>query len=399
MLKSVPIKNLRPNPFRRLDEYPIQREKVEALKASFAATEFWPGSIPGRPAKGGLVEIAFGHHRLVALQESGVEAVEIIVRELSNEYMLQMMANENLAEYGATGWAELESVLAVIEAYGKGEVNLPPVPEKTNHKLIRYADHTSGLHPYTRLTVAKFLNWVRKKGGAEQLDYKCEVAFDAIDIIKSGLISKDQLKALSREQIKTLLASQKSIQVAEQKAAQINRDRAKEARSDAASARNPREKERRTRQAEVYEEQAQSHERSATKKAQDFGKEGAEAFRQGTESVHSMRQKCQEVKSTIYRPANIPDVDSVGKFIIKALFNFARGDGAISAKMAIVTEFRSDLSEDVAEGIRQEITSLVYRIERLRDSLDGSSKPQRQGTRASRQKALPGAKPRPAARE
>jgi hypothetical protein len=41
MLKLVRIKNLKPNPFRRTTEYPIQRKKVDALKESIESTEFW----------------------------------------------------------------------------------------------------------------------------------------------------------------------------------------------------------------------------------------------------------------------------------------------------------------------------------------------------------------------
>jgi len=45
----ITVKNLLPNPFRHLDRYPIRQDKVEALKASIASTEFWgTTSLPAR---------------------------------------------------------------------------------------------------------------------------------------------------------------------------------------------------------------------------------------------------------------------------------------------------------------------------------------------------------------
>ncbi len=41
MQKSFPLSKIKPNPFRYMDRYPIQRDKVEALKQSFRRTGFW----------------------------------------------------------------------------------------------------------------------------------------------------------------------------------------------------------------------------------------------------------------------------------------------------------------------------------------------------------------------
>lgn len=191
MLKTVKVANLRPNPFRRLDEYPIVREKVDTLKESINRTGFW-GTICGREV-GAHVEIAFGHHRLVALRESGVKQVEMIVRELSNEQMLQMMANENLQEYGTSAWVELETVRATIEAFGKGLIVLPEIAKKTAHNIIRHAVHGPVDHAYTKLTVATFLGWTRKGGKGEnslQPNVACGVAFRALDAINAGFLKE-----------------------------------------------------------------------------------------------------------------------------------------------------------------------------------------------------------------
>lgn len=93
---KVKVKDLKPNPFRDLPHYPIDRRRVEILKNSIDSTGFWD-NILGRKNKDGEIEIAYGHHRLVALKEAlGPNAeVEINTRPLSDEDMLKIMANEN----------------------------------------------------------------------------------------------------------------------------------------------------------------------------------------------------------------------------------------------------------------------------------------------------------------
>ena len=64
------------------------------------------------------------------------ESVEIIVRKLSNEDMLRMMAAENMEEWGTSAWVEMETVRATIAAYGKGLIELPKVSDQAPPKMI-----------------------------------------------------------------------------------------------------------------------------------------------------------------------------------------------------------------------------------------------------------------------
>ncbi len=90
---KVSIKNLKPNPFRRTETYPVVREKVDSLKLSIQDTGFW-NNISARE-KDGHYEIACGHHRLWALQELNVEEVDIPVEDHSDHEMIKIMASEN----------------------------------------------------------------------------------------------------------------------------------------------------------------------------------------------------------------------------------------------------------------------------------------------------------------
>lgn len=138
---KIRIKNLLPNPYRNIEAYPIDREKIRQLRNSIRETSFWD-NILARPApKDGKYQIAYGHHRLVAIKEElGVDTViDIPVRDLSDEDMLKIMANENMQEW-STDWRVivetvrqakkfLEEHTEIAKEYGKRyvEVGAPAI--------------------------------------------------------------------------------------------------------------------------------------------------------------------------------------------------------------------------------------------------------------------------------
>jgi hypothetical protein len=62
-----------------------------------------------------------------------------------------------------------------VEAYGRGEIELEPVPETTNRKVI-YQAFPSG-NAYTLGSIARFLRWTKPNDG--QAITACREAFDA----------------------------------------------------------------------------------------------------------------------------------------------------------------------------------------------------------------------------
>jgi len=92
---KIKVVDLEPNPFRKIKEYPIDREKVEELKTSIKEKGFW-GSLPVREHNG-KYELACGHHRWYALKELRIEYVEVTIHDDYNDgKMIQVMAEENL---------------------------------------------------------------------------------------------------------------------------------------------------------------------------------------------------------------------------------------------------------------------------------------------------------------
>lgn len=107
---KIKVADLEPNPFRQIERYPIDRVKVEALKTSIKETSFWDNILVRK--KNGKYQIAYGHHRLIAIREMGIEKIEAPVRDLDNAAMLRIMAEENI-EWSTSPAVINETVLAV----------------------------------------------------------------------------------------------------------------------------------------------------------------------------------------------------------------------------------------------------------------------------------------------
>ncbi len=374
MLKTVSVANLKPNPFRRLEEYPIIREKIDALKESISSTGFW-GTIVGRP-NGNGVEIAFGHHRLQALKESGVERVEIIVRDLSNEQMLKMMARENLEEWGTSAWVELETIRSTIEAYGKGLIELPKVHPHTKKEDCQ----GTGSHLYTRATIAEFLGWTRKaENGGIRANYACETAFKALDMIDAGFLGEADLKGLKRTQLADLIKEQWSIFNAEKRIATAEKVEAERAEEQAKSAPEP-QRARLEKKAAIHREQSEQHDKAAASKTKAFGKEGAELFRadRGRDAV---KQRADELRPSVERPAKVIDVDDVLFNLSRKLEQIANSKDEISADVRFITKHLNDSSQRARERLCDSFLALIDRIERMRDSISPNTRSHVDGTR------------------
>ena len=158
---KIQLKDLQPNPFRDIDNYPINQEKVESLVNSIEQTGFWDNVLarpkPGhseltatftinsqaeydkdvceeivvgpqvaekdfdegkhlfvvdKPTDSGggayycrpIIELAYGHHRLIALEQlyAPDHEIDIPVKQLDDATMLRILAHENYDSWGAT---------------------------------------------------------------------------------------------------------------------------------------------------------------------------------------------------------------------------------------------------------------------------------------------------------
>ena len=300
-MEKVAISQLKPNPFRELDDYPIDREKVDKLKESISETGFW-GTIVARK-KGSSFEIAFGHHRqvaLVELQQEGLigksEKVDIIVRDLTNEQMIQLMARENLEEWGTNAYIEAQTVESTIRAYGAGEIVLPKVAKDTPQKHVRNVPPKSAERPYTMASVAQFLGWTKAEG---EPNHACKVAFEMLDAFEAGIVSRKQLRGVKRDVAREIISRAMSLHREQERIANERRKMAKEAEDRAAKEEDARKARALQKAADELERQAEVAEASAKDVAKEFATEAVKQTKSGNWSQRDVREAGDQAKEEL----------------------------------------------------------------------------------------------------
>ena len=136
------LSEIRDNPFRQVERYPLREKKIAALIGSIGRTGFWD-NVLARIGPDGKPELAYGHHRLAALRkyyadkEDPDPEIELTVRQLDDAAMIRIMSDENMEEYASDFTVAMETVRAVVEAYGAVKLDLPEKPEDSPQ--VRFA--------------------------------------------------------------------------------------------------------------------------------------------------------------------------------------------------------------------------------------------------------------------
>lgn len=144
-----------------------------------------------------MYELAYGHHRIEAIKRLGIPKLMVVVEELSDDRMLQMMANENSEEYGHDfALGVMNAVEAVIKAYGEGRIELEPVAQEAKGRSSLINDK-----PYSPLTVAKYLGWYQ---GGKTAD-RVHTALAALELTEKGVLKRNQLRGLGAHQARELI--------------------------------------------------------------------------------------------------------------------------------------------------------------------------------------------------
>ena len=192
---KIQVSNLRANPFRRITKYPIDRDKIKGLKASIKETTFWDNIICRKVDS--LYEIAYGHHRLVAIKELGIEEVNIPVRDIDDAAMIKIMANENRDSWKCSP-AVINETVWVVRDY----LNKELAKYKTWEEMSTAGKNTSGHFPkdehrYGQLriegvgreTILKFL-------GETYQEWEIKSALNTLDLHKSKFIDRKVVETL-----------------------------------------------------------------------------------------------------------------------------------------------------------------------------------------------------------
>jgi len=110
---KVKLRDLEPNPYRDMEHYPIDEVKIQTLIGSYNQTGFWRNiNVRPKPEVKGKYQLAYGHHRWIALKRLYGEdhVIDIVVENYSDATMLRMMASENNTDFRASVAVTLETV-------------------------------------------------------------------------------------------------------------------------------------------------------------------------------------------------------------------------------------------------------------------------------------------------
>jgi len=178
---KVKIKDLQPNPFRDIKNYPINPAKIESLKKSINQTGFWDNILARK--NNGKIEIAYGHHRLKVLKElfKPDYEIDISIKDLDDAMMIRIMANENDESWG-TSPKIIDETVRVARDFLKKR------PEFSPRRKFQQMPGTS----IEAQMISAFLggNW-----GARRVYYSLE----RLGLIKNGIIDKEAIENLPTE--------------------------------------------------------------------------------------------------------------------------------------------------------------------------------------------------------
>lgn len=175
---KVQIKQLEPNPYRDMDHYPISEEKVQRLAESIHQTGFWD-NILARKADG-KIQIAYGHHRLMALRKvmKPTDEVDIPVKSLDDAVMIKVMANENMEDW-KTSPGVIDETVRVAKRF------LEEHPEEIHLAFHGRSDQGIGAK-----VISGFLGW----------DYtKVQHSLERLGLIDEGIVDQEAVRSLPTE--------------------------------------------------------------------------------------------------------------------------------------------------------------------------------------------------------
>lgn len=185
-----------PNPFRDLQRFGYQEWRITKLMDRISSNGF-DANVVGR-VRDGKLQLAFGHHRVEALNRLGWTDAEFIVEELTDEQMLSKMVQDNDAEFPHYLEVVFEAVEAAVAAFANKTIK-PAIEANTAHKYLRYAPWywpnpnpipANGV-PYTALSVARAVGRMESDGhGGKRASLAVTAVLMALELMEVGVIDE-----------------------------------------------------------------------------------------------------------------------------------------------------------------------------------------------------------------
>jgi len=180
---KIKIRDVEANPYRDMENYPIDEVKIQTLIGSYKQTGFWRNiNVRPKPEVKDKYQLAYGHHRWVALQRlyGDDHVIDIVVENYSDATMLKMMASENNTDFRT-------SVAVTLETVKVARQFLKDHPEEVKTKNpVKQSACTGACQGYVNspeaFQIHEFLEWS---------EHKIYDAIIQLDAIKDGDIEED----------------------------------------------------------------------------------------------------------------------------------------------------------------------------------------------------------------
>jgi len=176
-LMNVSITSIDANPWRNLSKYPFVESKVDALVRSIKDVGLWEGIIVRKV--GNRYQLAFGHHRWKAAKKARLKKISVIVRDLTDEQMLQFMGRENLEDWNA-------DFACMYEAWDAG------------HDLLFTRDPEN---VPKASEIATLLGWNKKNGEPNDTAQAC---YSAKKLLDADHLALDDIRGLTVSDVREL---------------------------------------------------------------------------------------------------------------------------------------------------------------------------------------------------
>ncbi len=367
MHKTIPLSKVRPNPFRKMNRYPISEEKITMLVGSMGRTGFWD-NVVGREYNN-HVELAYGHHRWMAFkQKFGKKArMNLIIRDLSDEDMLRIMADENANEYGTSAEVEQETIRAVVEAYADGKIELPK-PQQMDGGLSSIRNAPSFLRaskrfnnlkslpkPYNATSIAKFLGWMCGK----QVSPRVRNALAALEAIEEGLVPAKAYDGLTSSQAEEIAREAVRISRSYEQAAKATSDPETQERTKAKGKNVAR--------------------RAASRAAKSMRPDPKTKKSKAT--IDQVKREMQ--KSQALRTKTIPSVEKFALKLTRDLDKFLGPRSPRLEELKQIAKHRDDIRDGDKKNLTVVLKRIIDRCQGMIDKIEGNS-PKLKGPKSRR---------------
>jgi hypothetical protein len=373
MLKRIKIKNIKPNPFRSIERYPIREEKVEALIKSFkSAGGIWP-VILGRE-NGSFVEIPFGHHRKEAWERTlkPNDEIEVNILNLSDTEMLKMMAHENMEEWGTSAIVEIETVSAVVHAYAEGKIHLNGIGNKAHKTAIRYAPSfipgsalLGSAHPYTAESVARFLGWMQVDKETKQLTDKPQqkiiTALTALQFIEEEILTEDDFLGLKTKEAEELVRQARARKEEREREAKEAEKQAREAAERVKSAETSQARRLAEEQQEYAETKATTARKKGREEASRVGKYLSQGMQKGEIAASQAEAEASKIIGVPRRERELRGINNAARQLVTSIDKLFDTDNYAFKVNALIRE-AAHMDIGVRGALVKSLDSLIGRI-------------------------------------